>query len=83
MDLILIYDVDENTLNCRETVTAVEFCYSGTTNDQQREVFTLHTIAKQNDDSITVTNFIPSLGAASLMGPDPLPKAKREKSLVK
>ncbi len=54
-----IYDVNENTLNCRGTVTAVEFCYSGTTNDQQREVFTLHTIAKQNDGTITVTNSIP------------------------
>ncbi len=53
-----VYDVDESTLNCRGTVTAVEFCYfrASTT---WRNVFDLLILTRQDSNSIRVTKSIP------------------------
>ncbi len=53
-----IYDVDESTLNCSGTVTAVEFCYV-TTSATRRNVFDLLILTRQDSNSIRVTKSIP------------------------
>ncbi len=54
-----IYDVDESTLNCSGTVTAVEFCYFRTNSTKNhRNVFDLLTFTCQDSNSIRVTKSI-------------------------
>ncbi len=53
-----IYDVDESTLNCSGTVTAVEFCYVRTS-ASRRNVFDLLILTRQDSNSIRVTKSIP------------------------
>ncbi len=53
-----IYDVDENTLNCSGTVTAVEFCYFRTSTN--KNVFDLLILTPQDSNIIQVTHSIPS-----------------------
>ncbi len=55
-----IYDVDESTLNCSGTVTAVEFCYARTSSRKNhRNVFDLLILTRQDSNSIRVTKSIP------------------------
>ncbi len=55
-----IYDVDESTLNCSGTVTAVEFCYFRTSSSRNhRNVFDLLILTRQDSNSIRVTKSIP------------------------
>ncbi len=53
-----VYDVDESTLNCSGTVTAVEFCYVRTS-VSRRNVFDLLILTRQDSNSIRVTKSIP------------------------
>ena len=43
-----IYSVDGNKLNCSGTVTAVEFCYTPSSDSELRKVFTLLVYTQSN-----------------------------------
>ncbi len=54
-----VYDVDDSTLTCSGTVTAVEFCYFRTSsNKNHRNVFDLLILTRQDSSSIRVTKSI-------------------------
>ena len=53
-----IYDVDESTLNCSGTVTAVEFCYVRTS-AMRRNVFDLLILTQQDNNTARITKSIP------------------------
>ena len=55
-----IYDVDESTLNCSGTVTAVEFCYYRTNSSMNhRNVFDLLILTQQDNNTAQITKSIP------------------------
>ncbi len=59
-EVTYIYDVEEKTLNCSGTVTAVEFCYVRTSSSENhRNVFDLLILVRQDSNSIRVAKSVP------------------------
>ena len=54
-----IYDVDENTLNCSGTVTAVEFCFFKPSRMSHKNVFDLLILTQQDNNTAQVNKSIP------------------------